>query len=226
MTGAAVFKLPFKVSGRVSQSALALSLTLVCAGSALSQEAAAPAEAAPPAAAPRVVVQPQQNSGSIEEIIVTGQRSFNSLINEAARETENFYARLNEVLDIPDFEITCRNEYPTGSNISTRRCRMRYQEELDSRAALSAIQGIEGITDIDTGEVTGSVFRGTPYDILPEARQKMQEFETVVVEAVNTDAELNASVVRLMQIKAAVDNYESSRQEERRERQATEEAGN
>jgi hypothetical protein len=48
----------------------------------------------------------------------------------------------------------------------------------------------------------------------------------VVVEAVNTDAQLNATVVRLMQLKAAVENYESSRQEERRERQATEEPGN
>ena len=214
-------KLPFRVSERASLTTLALGLVLACSGGALAQEVAAPA-----AAAPQVVVQPQQNSGSIEEIIVTGQRSFNSLIREAGIETENFYARLNEVLKIPDFEITCRNEYPTGSNISTRRCRMRYQEELDSRAALSAIQGFENITDVDSGEVTGSVFRGTAYDIAPEARQKLQEFETVVVEAVNTDPQLNASVVRLMQLKAAVDNYESTRQEERRERDAAEEPAN
>ena len=44
------------------------------------------------------------------------------------------------------------------------------------------------------------------------------------VQAVNADPQLNASVVRLMQLKAAVDNYESTRQEERRERQAGEEA--
>jgi len=211
-------KLQFQVSERASLTTLAL--VLACSGGALAQEAAAPA-----AAAPQVVVQPQQNTGSMEEIIVTGQRSFNSLIQEAGRETENFYARLNEVLDNPDFEITCRNEYPTGSNISTRRCRMRYQEELDSRAALSAIQGVENITDVD-GNAAGTVFRGTPYDILPEARQKMQEFETVVVEAVNSDSQLNASVVRLMQLKAAVDNYETTRQEERRERNAAEDAAN
>lgn len=215
-------KLSFKVSERASLSTLAAGLAMAFAGPALAQEASAPAPAAA-TPAPQVVVQPQQNSGSIEEIIVTGQRSFNSLIREAGIETENFYARLNEVLDIPDFEITCRNEYPTGSNISTRRCRMRYQEELDSRAALSAIQGVENITDVD-GNAAGSVFRGTPYDILPEARAKMQEFETVVVAAVNSDPQLNASVVRLMQLKAAVDNYESTRQEERRERQAGEEA--
>jgi hypothetical protein len=215
----------------MSLSTLALGLTLFWAGSTLAQEAAAPAETSPAATAPagdapQVVVQPQQNGGSIEEIIVTGQRTFQSLINEAARETENFYARLNDVLDSPDFEITCRNEYPTGSNISQRVCRMRYQEELDSRAALSAIRGMEDVTDIDSGEVTGSVFRGTPYDIVPEARAKMQEFETLVVQAVNSDPQLNDSVVRLMQLKAAVDNYESTRQEERRERQSAEEATN
>ena len=220
-TGAAMSKLPIQVSERASRSTLAAGLVLAFAGPALAQEA--PLE--PAIAAPQVVVQPQQNSGSIEEIIVTGQRSFNSLIQEAGRETENFYARLNEVLNIPDFEITCRNEYPTGSNISTRRCRMRYQEELDSRAALSAIQGVENITDID-GNAAGAVLRGTPYDILPEARAKLQEFETVVVEAVNSDPQLNASVVRLMQLKAAVDNYESTRQEERRERQGADEEAN
>ncbi len=206
-------------------STLAAGFVLAFAGSTLAQETAAPTPAAtatePATTAPRVVVQPLQESGSVEEIIVTGQRSFNSLIREAGIETENFYARLNEVLDNPDFEITCRNEYPTGSNISTRRCRMRYQEELDSRAALSAIQGVENITDAD-GNPAGTTFRGTPYDILPEARAKMQEFETVVVQAVNADPQLNASVVRLMQLKSAVDNYESTRQEERRERQAVE----
>jgi hypothetical protein len=196
----------------VSQSTLALGITLVCAGSALSQEAAAPAAAEPAAAAPQVVVQAQPSSGSIEEIIVTGQRTFNSLIREAALETENLYARLNVVLDNPDFEIHCQNERPTGTNLTTRRCRMRFQEELDSRAALSLIQGFEPSDGVIS-----------PYDILPEARQKMQEFETLVVEAVNSDAELNATVVRLMQLKSAVDNYESSREEARRERRATDE---
>jgi hypothetical protein len=214
----------------VSLSTFALGLTLVWAGSALAQESVAPDETSPSATAPagvapQVVVQPQQNAaaGSVEQIIVTGQRTLQSLINEGARETENFYARLNEVLDNPDFEITCRNEYPTGSNISERRCRMRFQEDLNSRAALSAIQGVETTTDAD-GAVTGSVFRGIPYDIAPQSRSMMQQFETLVVEAVNTDPQLNDSVVRLMQLKAAVDNYETARQEERRERREAEDA--
>ena len=207
----------------MSLSTLTLGLTLVSAHAALAQEAAVAPAAEP---APQIVVQPQtQTGGSIEEIIVTGQRTLQSLINEGARETENFYARLNVVLDNPDFEINCRNEYPTGSNISRRVCRMRYQEELDSRAALSAIQGIDNITDAD-GNAAGAVFSGTPYDIVPEARAKIQEFEVLLVDAVNSDPQLNASVVRLMQLKAAVDNYETTRQEERRERQAEEESAN
>jgi hypothetical protein len=206
-------KLPSRLTEKAFLSTLAAGLALVFAGSALAQEAAAPAPAADasaPAAAPQVDVQPQQDSGPIEEIIVTGQRTFYSLIREAGVETENFYARLNEVLDIPDFEITCRNERPTGSNIYQRRCSMRYQEELDSRAAVSAMNILRSGT-------------GMPYDVLPEAIRKMQEFETLVVAAVNSDPQLNTSVVRLMQLKSAVENYESSRQEERRERRAAEE---
>jgi hypothetical protein len=207
-----VFNYRWNISERALFSGVSLGLAFMFAGSAFGQEAAPAA----PEQAPRVVVQTANNT--IEEVIVTGQRTFQSLINEAARETENFYARLNEVLDNPDFEITCRNEYPTGSNISQRICRMRYQEELDSRAALSAIQGFRSFEDPGTGAVT-NVLAGTPYDIVPEARAKLQEFEVELVEAVNADPVLNASAVRLMQLKAAVDNYESNRQEERRERQ-------
>jgi hypothetical protein len=154
----------------------------------------------------------EQSAGPMEEVIVTGQRTLRSLINEAARETEAFYARLNEVLDNEDFEIRCRLEYPAGTNIATKVCRMRYQEELESRRALSQIQGLG---QSDSGEL---VFNGIEYDIVPEAMRMQEQFEEEVLQAVNTDVELNQSVVRLMQLKAAVENYETPREERRRER--------
>lgn len=152
-----------------------------------------------------------------EEVIVTGERTLRSLINEAGIETENFYARLNVVLDKPEFEVHCQNEYPPGSSISQRVCRTRYQEELESRAALSAIQGF-GTTD--DGQV---VFSGSSFDQLPIAMQMQQEFAKEVVEAVNSDPELNRSAVRLLQLKAAVDNYQSPRQQRREAERAAKE---
>ena len=207
--GTQVFKQRIYRSGQFAVSALGLVVAVTVGSAVRAQEAAPAAEPAP-----QVQVQVQQASAPAEEVIVTGQRTFQSLINEAARETENFYSRLNLVLDRPEFQITCRSEARGGSNIRSRVCRMRYQEDLDSRAALSAIQGTQSIQDAD-GNVTGSVFNGTPYDVNPEARRMNQEFEVALLEAVNTDPELNASVVRLLQLKAAVDNYESDRQERR-----------
>lgn len=158
----------------------------------------------------------EQATGPAESVIVTGQRTLRSLINEAGRETEAFYARLNEVLDNEDFEIRCRVEYPAGSNIATRVCRMRYQEDLMSRQALSQIQGL-GTSD--NGDL---VFNGTEYDIVPEAMRMQQQFEEEVLQAVNTDPVLNEQVVRLLQLKDAVDNYETPREERRREREEAE----
>ena len=196
-------------SGQLAVTTLGMVLITLSGGPILAQDAATATEPAPQAQ-----VQVQRAGSQMEEVIVTGQRTFQSLINEAGRETESFYARLNAVIDRPEFEVTCRSEARAGSNIRSRVCRMRYQEELDSRIALSAIQGVQSIQDVD-GNVTGSALSGTLYDIDPEARRMQNEFEVVLVDAVNTDPELNASVVRLMQLKAAVDNYESSRQERR-----------
>jgi hypothetical protein len=179
-------------------------------GSAQAQEEGD--DAAP--AGSQVIV--QQATGPIEEVVVTGQRTISSLRNEAGRETESFYQRLNAVIDKPEFEIRCQNENPPGSNISRRVCRTRYQEDLMSRAALSTIQGF-GSTE--EGEL---VFNGSPFDSQPEMVRMQQQFEQEILQAVNTDPQLNESVVRLMQLKAAVESYETPRQERRNaEREAS-----
>jgi hypothetical protein len=158
----------------------------------------------------------QQATGPIEEVIVTGQRTYRSLLNEAARETEDFYMRLNEVLDDDDFRIRCRTETPAGTTIATRVCRTRYQEELLSRQALSIMQGAGSDDD---GLLT---FTGTIYDTYPDLARMHRAFEEEMLVAVNADPQLNASVLRLLQLKAAVQNYETPAQERRRERREAE----
>lgn len=147
----------------------------------------------------------QQATAQPEEIVVVGERTRRSLINEAGQETENFYSLLNDFLKNDDFEIRCRNEFPPGSNISRRVCRARYMERLESRAALSALQGI-GVTDEGI-----STFAGSTFDQAPQLLMMQQQFEELVLQAVNTDLDLNRSVVRLMALKDAIDNYDSSR---------------
>ena len=183
---------------------LACGVVLIGPASALAQEDTDSAAAD----APDVIV--QQANGPIEEVIVTGQRTYRSLLNEAARETEDFYMRLNEVIDDPEFRIRCRTETPAGTNIATRVCRTRYQEELLSRQALSIMQGSG---NDDDGNLT---FTGTVYDTYPDLLRMHKAFEEEMLTAVNADPQLNASVHRLLQLKAAVQNYETPRQERRR----------
>jgi hypothetical protein len=207
--GIAVFEGNSAFARRARLSGCILSLTLLAGVSVRAQDAD-PRDASSG--------QPTATRELDEEVIVTGQRTLRSLINEAGVETENFYSRLNVVLDKPEFEVHCQNEYPPGSNISQRVCRTRYQEELESRAALSAIQGF-GTTD--DGQM---VFSGSSFDQQPVAMQIQQEFAREVVEAVNTDPELNRSAVRLLQLKAAVENYQSARRQRREAERAAEEA--
>jgi hypothetical protein len=97
---------------------------------------------------------------------------------------------------------------------------MKYQEDLMSRQAMSQIQGL---STTDEGEL---VFNGSEYDIVPEAMRMQEQFEQEVLQAVNTDIELNQMVVRLLELKSAVENYETPREERRRERDETEDTGN
>ncbi|MGD8340021.1 MAG: hypothetical protein PVH89_04530 [Gammaproteobacteria bacterium] len=72
----------------------------------------------------------QAAAGTMEEVIVRGQRSLSAMIREGAQLTEDFYDRLNLVIENPDFHVDCDTEYPTGSNIPTRVCRTGFQERL------------------------------------------------------------------------------------------------
>jgi beta-glucosidase-like glycosyl hydrolase len=73
---------------------------------------------------------------------------------------------------------------------------------------------VQALGNDDDGNL---VQRGTIYDTYPELARKHQEFEDVMLTAVNSDPQLNASVHRLLQLKSAVQNYETPAQERRRE---------
>lgn len=157
-----------------------------------------------------------ERASTVEQVIVTGQRTISSLINEGQRETDSFYARLNEVLDNEDFRIRCQIEYPPGSAIARRVCRMRFQEELLSRAALADIQ------NIGSNEYGELIYEGAGFDVTAEWLEMQRQFEEDLLLAVNTDLELNQSVLRLKQLKAAVESYETPASQRRRERREAE----
>ena len=194
---------------------IGLTLSLLLLGPAYGQDAESIEVqiAEPPASA---LSDAQRAAGPIEEVIVTGQRTIGALLREGAELTENFYMRLNIVLDRDEFRIDCSNEFPTGSRISTRICRMRFQEDLLNRQSVSVLQGVS------TSEDGQTIFSDNVTDIRGDMMRMMMEFEDVVVEAVNVDPVLNEQVLRMIAVKSAVDNFETPREQRRRERREDE----
>ena len=66
----------------------------------------------------------------IEEILVTGERTFISLRNEISREEENLYRIFNELNSHDRFDITCKEERRVFSNIPARNCLPKFFTDL------------------------------------------------------------------------------------------------
>jgi hypothetical protein len=60
-----------------------------------------------------------------------------------------------------------------------------------------------------------TVYSGSFDDVQPEMMQLKLEFEDKLLQAVNTDPELNGQVIRLLALKSAVENYQSPRAQRR-----------
>ena len=122
--------------------------------------------------------------------------------------------RLNVVLDDEDFRIVCDSELPTGSNISRRVCRTGFQQRLLNRQSTSILRSI---APDENGQLDLTNFNGSMEEIGAEMAAWSQAFESAVLEAVNTDVELNQQVIRLMALKSAIENYETPRERRQRE---------
>lgn len=156
----------------------------------------------------------------VDEVVVTRRRNITSLINEGAKATEDFYSMLNVVLDNDKWRIDCRNEYPTNSRIPRRVCTTRFYENALNRQAMEAMRGFGSDED---GNPT---FSGTIIDVQAEILAEQRLFEAAILEAVNTNPQLNAHVLKMMAIKQSIDSFETPRQERRRERRERRANGN
>lgn len=167
---------------------------------------------------------------AIEEVIVTGQRPLRSLLQEGQQLTEDFYMRLNEVLDDDNFEITCDNERRTGSNFVDRVCTTGFQQRIARRQAQSTLQSLQAMQSALQMQQAQGGADGVALPVIPELDYAellswQSQFEEAILNAVNTDPVLNRQVVQLMALKSAVDNYQTPRAQRREERQADREAG-
>ena len=88
----------------------------------------------------------------IEEILVTGERTFISLRNEIRREEENLYRIFNELNSHDRFDIKCKVERRTWSYILARNCYPKFFTDLrmaENRFALSELRQAFSMDGVD-----------------------------------------------------------------------------
>ena len=89
----------------------------------------------------------------IEEILVTGERTFISLRNEIRREEENLYRIFNELNSHDRFDIKCKVERRTWSYILARNCYPKFFTDLrraENSFALSELRQAFSADGVDS----------------------------------------------------------------------------
>ena len=66
------------------------------------------------------------NNGTIDDIVVVGQKSLSALRRDVYEAEEDFYAVFNRFNDDKDYTVRCFYEKATGTNIKNHVCRARF----------------------------------------------------------------------------------------------------
>ena len=80
-------------------------------------------------------IQVASNEEAIDDIVVVGQKSLSNLRRGIFKAEEDFYSVYNELNDDRDYDVFCRYERATGTNIKHHVCRARFVTKAFERHA-------------------------------------------------------------------------------------------
>ncbi len=86
-----------------------------------------------------------------DEIVVEGRRP-QQLLAEIERAENAFYARFNAINGDHEFDIVCRNERLTGSNIPRRECRPQFELDVQAAQGANEAHALQGFFGPGSGE--------------------------------------------------------------------------
>ena len=127
-----------------------------------------------------------------DEIVVQG-KSPKELRAQFQRAEEAVYDRFNQINGNPEFDIHCRPETPTGSNIPRRVCQANFWRKAEAQAGEETARGLQG----------GSAF--DPATFLAEAEYKRQLMTEKMRRLAVSDKQFQAALVRMANIGQALD---------------------
>lgn len=129
---------------RIRSIVLALSLAAVAPpslGQRASQDGQATPEPTETAGAASEETAPLAAGITLEEVIVYGDRTLNSLRLEVYRAEEAFYDAFNAVNSNDEFDISCKRRAQTGSRMVRRVCEARFVSDLNADFAQAWLRG-------------------------------------------------------------------------------------
>jgi hypothetical protein len=126
-----------------------------------------------------------------DEVVVRGRRPA-QLRLEIERAEDAFYARFNEVNGGDDFDITCRDELQTGSNIPRRVCRAQFEREALADVGKDFALGVQG-----------SPFAVGSGEFVTRAYYMQGRLEAELSKRVAEDPKLLAALMKLVDLQQA-----------------------
>lgn len=109
---------------------------------------------------------------TLDEVVVSGRLDSLSGLRMALVEAEDrFYERWNELNDDPRFDVQCRIEAPTGSNLKRRMCAPNLVDEKTRESALQ----FAGVTN-------GTTIYKSTYAIRLEAAAELKKRTLLMIE--------------------------------------------
>lgn len=67
-----------------------------------------------------------ENKEAIDNVVVVGEKSIADLRRDVFEAEEDFYATFNKLNDVPEFDVRCFYEKPTGTRIKNHVCRAKF----------------------------------------------------------------------------------------------------
>lgn len=157
-----------------------------------------------PEPAPVVESDEITSESPLEEVVVIGRETLNSLREELRQAQDHVYDLFNTLNDDDEYDIHCHMETRTGTHISRRVCKANYVDEATS------IQG----------EAYIAFLRGEPGSAQMPATAAIELKNRILreklTELVNANAELREAVTGFAELS---ENYENARQQIRHSRE-------
>jgi hypothetical protein len=143
----------------------------------------------------------------LDEVSVTGKK-LRVLEREAIEAEDSFYKRFNALNTRDDFDIRCRKEKTTGTNIPQRQCNVKFLEDAEAKDAQEFHMGLIA--------ASAAIGVNTPNAVLqPLWAQRREEYRQAARALLEKDPELMALANKWLRLREQYDRAYKERHKDK-----------